>query len=281
METENMIKILILDSQTDSRLQCQSVLKNFGFRIVGSVGDAEAALEILALQAPHVVLFDVMLEQSDGLSFLRRAARLDLPHRVRYISLSALSTVTVIRNLVANGTDYCMVKPVDYEILRERILQLYAEENAPVSSGEPGKIFTLPVSAADLEKQVTSIILEVGIPAHVKGYQYVRRAILMAISDPDVINGVTKIIYPTIAKEFKTTPSRVERAIRHAIEVAWDRGDVEQLHSFFGYTVSSLFGYSVSGSRGKPTNSEFIAMIADRLRLENRPAPKEELTVRF
>lgn len=273
METENKIKILILDSQTDTRLQCQSILKNFGFRIVGSVADADAALEIMAMQSPHVVLFDVMLEQSDGLSFLRRAAQIEVPHKVHYISLSALSTVSVIRNLVACGVDYCMVKPVDYEILRERILQLYTEQHAPTPDASAGKVFTLPVSAADLEKQVTSIILEVGIPAHVKGYQYVRRAILMAIADPEVINGVTKVIYPTIAKEFKTTPSRVERAIRHAIEVAWDRGNVE--------TLTSLFGYSVSGTRGKPTNSEFIAMIADRLRLENRPAPQEELTIRY
>ena len=260
MDTENMIKILILDSQTEARLQCQNVLKNFGFRIVGSVGDADAALEILALQAPHIVLFDVMLEQSDGLSFLRRATRVELPHKVHFISLSALSTVSVIRNLVAAGTDYCMVKPVDYEILKERILQLYTEEHARIPSSDAGKVFSLPVSAADLEKQVTSIILEVGIPAHVKGYQYVRRAILMAISDPDVINGVTKIIYPTIAKEFKITASRVERAIRHAIEVAWDRGDVDTLNSYFGYTIQN--------NRGKPTNSEFIAMIADNMRLK-------------
>ena len=259
MDMENKIKILILDSQSDTRLQCQTVLKNFGFRIVGSVSDADAALEILALQAPHVVLFDVMLEQSDGFSFLNRATRVELPHRVRFVSLSALSSVSVIRNLVAGGADYCMVKPVDYEILRERILQLYGEDHGDGPS-EGGQIFPLPVPVADLEKQVTSIILEVGIPAHVKGYQYVRRAILMAISDPEVINGVTKIIYPTIAKEFKTTASRVERAIRHAIEVAWDRGNVE--------TLNSLFGYSVSGSRGKPTNSEFIAMIADKIRLQ-------------
>ena len=273
METENKIKILILDSQTETRLQCQNVLKNFGFRIVGSVGDADAALEIMAMQMPHVVLFDVMLEQSDGLSFLRRASQIELPHKVHYISLSALSTVSVIRNLVAAGADYCMVKPVDYEILKERILQLYTEEHTQKDGESGGKIFNLPVSAADLEKQVTSIILEVGIPAHVKGYQYVRRAILMAITDPDVINGVTKIIYPTIAKEFKTTSSRVERAIRHAIEVAWDRGNVE--------TLTSLFGYSVSGTRGKPTNSEFIAMIADRLRLENRPAPRNEMSIHY
>lgn len=273
METENKIKILILDSQTDARLQCQSVLKTFGFRIVGSVGDADAALEIMAMQAPHVVLFDVMLEQSDGLSFLRRASQIELPHKVHYISLSALSTVSVIRNLVAAGADYCMVKPVDYEILKERILQLYTEEHTQKDGESSGKVFNLPVNPADLEKQVTSIILEVGIPAHVKGYQYVRRAILMAITDPDVINGVTKIIYPTIAKEFKTTSSRVERAIRHAIEVAWDRGNVE--------TLISLFGYSVSGTRGKPTNSEFIAMIADRLRLENRPAPRSEMSIHY
>ena len=272
METENKIKVLILDSQTETRLQCQNVLKNFGFRIVGSVGDADAALEILALQTPHVVLFDVMLEKSDGLSFLRRAAQVELPHKVHYISISALSTVAVIRNLVACGVDYCMVKPVDYEILKERILQLYVEEHARRPEAQ-GKVFDLPVATADLEKQVTSIILEVGIPAHVKGYQYVRRAILMAITDPDVINGVTKIIYPTIAKEFKTTSSRVERAIRHAIEVAWDRGNVE--------TLTSLFGYSVSGTRGKPTNSEFIAMIADRLRLENRPTAHNEVTLYY
>ena len=260
METENKIKILILDSLTDTRLQCQNVLKSYGFRIVGSVGDVDAALEILALQAPHVVLFDVMLEQSDGLSFLRRAAQIEVPHKVHYISLTALSTVSVIRNLVACGTDYCMVKPVDYDILKERILQLFTEEHTAIDAG--GEAASAVPDRGDLEKQVTSIILEVGIPAHVKGYQYVRRAILMAIEEPDVINGVTKIIYPTIAKEFKTTSSRVERAIRHAIEVAWDRGNVE--------TLTSLFGYSVSGARGKPTNSEFIAMIADRLRLENR-----------
>ncbi len=270
MENENKIKILILDSQADTRLQCQTILKNFGFRVVGSVADVEAALEILAVQEPHVVLFDAMLERADGLSFLRRATRMESSHKVHFICLSALSTVSVIRNLVAAGTDYCMVKPVDYEILKERILQLYTEENV---AEETGKVFPLPVSASDLEKQVTSIILEVGIPAHVKGYQYVRRAILMAIHDPDVINGVTKIIYPTIAKEFKTTPSRVERAIRHAIEVAWDRGNVE--------TLTSLFGYSVSGTRGKPTNSEFIAMIADRLRLENRPDPRNERNFRY
>ncbi len=271
MENENKIKVLILDSQGDTRLQCQNVLKTFGFRVVGSVGDAEAALEILAVQEPHVVLFDAMLERADGLSFLRRATRTEVSHKVRYICLSALSTVSVIRNLVAAGADYCMVKPVDYEILKERILQLYTEES--MAEEGTGKVFSLPVSASDLEKQVTSIILEVGIPAHVKGYQYVRRAILMAIHDPDVINGVTKIIYPTIAKEFKTTPSRVERAIRHAIEVAWDRGNVE--------TLTALFGYSVSGTRGKPTNSEFIAMIADRLRLENRPDPRNERNFRY
>ena len=154
---------------------------------------------------------------------------------------------------------------------KERILQLFTEEHTAIDAG--GEAASAVPDRGDLEKQVTSIILEVGIPAHVKGYQYVRRAILMAITDPEVINGVTKIIYPTIAKEFKTTPSRVERAIRHAIEVAWDRGNVE--------TLTSLFGYSVSGTRGKPTNSEFIAMIADRLRLENRPTPRNEVTIHY
>ena len=262
MNIENTIKILILDSQTDTRLACQSMLKNSGFSVIGSVGDAESALEILGMQQPDVVLFDVMLEKSDGFSFLHRAKQTPNGAKARFISISALSTVSVIRNLVSAGVDYCMVKPADGEILRDRILQMCRN---PLPRSRTGNIHALPNDPADLEKQVTGVILEVGIPAHVKGYQYVRRAILMAIDDPDVINGVTKIIYPTIAKEFHTTASRVERAIRHAIEVAWDRGNVE--------TLTSLFGYSVSGSRGKPTNSEFIAMIADRLRLNNRNEP--------
>lgn len=263
MNTENKIKILLLDSQTDSRMACQAQLKNSGFSVIGSVSDAETALEILAVQQPDVVLFDVMLEKSDGFSFLHRARQMPNAGNTHFISVSALSTVSVIRNLVSAGVDYCMVKPVDGDVLRDRIIQVCSE---PIPEARNRNIHVLPTDPSDMEKQVTGVILEVGIPAHVKGYQYVRRAILMAIDDPDVINGVTKIIYPTIAKEFHTTASRVERAIRHAIEVAWDRGNVE--------TLTSLFGYSVSGSRGKPTNSEFIAMIADRLRLANRAPEK-------
>jgi len=137
----------------------------------------------------------------------------------------------------------------------------------PEPTPEPRQVYI----EDDLEKQVTESILEIGIPAHVKGYHYVRSAIMLAVTDPEAINAVTKIIYPTVAKQYKTSPSRVERAIRHAIEVAWDRGDVDVLNS--------IFGYSISSSRGKPTNSEFIAMIADRLRLRNKKRDIRRMTV--
>lgn len=154
------------------------------------------------------------------------------------------------------GADYCILKPVNYTALAERIRRLMLKreiiETKRSSTGE---------SDAKLETQVTKIIHQIGVPAHIKGYQYLRTAILMTINDNDIINSVTKILYPSVAKQYKTTSSRVERAIRHAIEVAWDRGDVDTLNSYFGYTIQT--------SRGKPTNSEFIAMIADNLRLAN------------
>ena len=151
------------------------------------------------------------------------------------------------------GADLCLLKPIEDEALVSHIDSIVKIKDRLVESGG-----ALP----DLEAQVTKIIHQIGVPAHIKGYQYLRTAILMTIDDTDVINSVTKILYPTVAKKYQTTTSRVERAIRHAIEVAWDRGDVDTLNSYFGYTIQN--------SRGKPTNSEFIAMIADNLRLKHK-----------
>ncbi len=265
------IKILIVDSQTEFRIGCQQAMTDFGFQVVGCAADETSALELLATKKPDVVLFDVMLEPSDGIAFLTKAVQDAAYPPAHFISVSALTTNAVIRTLVSLGVEYCMIKPVDYHILKERILQVLSQcpipsaaEFSEKSEKPQGKV--IPMVGCDMEKQVTELILEIGIPAHVKGYQYVRSAILLTIEDPDVINAVTKVIYPTIARLYGTTSSRVERAIRHAIEVAWDRGNVETLHR--------LFGYSVSVSRGKPTNSEFIAMIADKLRLANRKERK-------
>ena len=181
----------------------------------------------------------------------------------------------MIKEVMRLGASYYLVKPVNYAILSERIRQIFSvperKEIFSVSQPVSGEEERHVLEEDDLEKQVTEAILEIGIPAHVKGYHYVRCAIMLAVTDPEAINAVTKIIYPSVAKQFKTSSSRVERAIRHAIEVAWDRGDVDVLNS--------IFGYSISSSRGKPTNSEFIAMIADRLRLRNKKKDIRKMTV--
>lgn len=169
----------------------------------------------------------------------------------------------MLSELTQSGADYIMMKPIDYKSLAERISNLCASKriispNNAQRSQPVSEVF----AGSDLETQVTKVIHQIGVPAHIKGYQYLRTAILMTIEDSDIINSVTKILYPTVAKKYATTSSRVERAIRHAIEVAWDRGDVETLNSYFGFTIQN--------NRGKPTNSEFIAMIADNLRLSNK-----------
>ena len=150
-----------------------------------------------------------------------------------------------------------MLKPVDYQSLSARIMRVMARKKNARTSSHPA-----PGLGNDIESQVTKVIHQIGVPAHIKGYQYLRTAIIMTVNDGDIINSVTKILYPSVARQYQTTSSRVERAIRHAIEVAWDRGDVDTLNSYFGYTIQN--------SRGKPTNSEFIAMIADNLRLSNK-----------
>jgi two-component system response regulator (stage 0 sporulation protein A) len=159
------------------------------------------------------------------------------------------------------GASYCMQKPFEYNVLQDRIMRIYRNRQNTYKSqfGDDHKYMMEP---KDLEEQVTSIIHKIGVPAHIKGYQYLRTAIMMTVEDCDLINSVTKILYPTVAKRYQTTASRVERAIRHAIEVAWDRGDLDTLNAYFGYTIQN--------DRGKPTNSEFIAMISDNLRLKNK-----------
>ena len=170
------------------------------------------------------------------------------------ILVSMVSSPSTFMEATAAGADLCMLKPLDYNCLCEHIESLTS--HARNNSSSHGQV------PNDMEAQVTKIIHQIGVPAHIKGYQYLRTAILMTIEDNDMINSVTKVLYPSVAKKYSTTTSRVERAIRHAIEVAWDRGDLDTLNSFFGYTVQN--------SRGKPTNSEFIAMIADNLRLKYR-----------
>ena len=246
-----------------------------GVDVVLTTSDPKNALDAIEATSPDVVLFDLIMVGLDGIAFLEQAGKMPFAHRPRFIATSTAVNEMMIKEVMRLGASYFLVKPINYSILTERIHQICSvperKEIFSVSQPEPTPEPRQVYIEDDLEKQVTESILEIGIPAHVKGYHYVRSAIMLAVTDPEAINAVTKIIYPTVAKQYKTSPSRVERAIRHAIEVAWDRGDVDVLNS--------IFGYSISSSRGKPTNSEFIAMIADRLRLRNKKRDIRRMTV--
>lgn len=256
--------VLILDDNSDFRKMAADMLSMKGFSVIACTADPNEALKLIENFTPNVVLFDIVLSKIDGIAFLKAAIGNDPNNHTKFIAVSSIASDSIIKEVMQMGASYYMMKPLDFDILAERIWQVCDDtrrrEPAPVKA-EPQKS-PIPNMFDDLESQVTSIILEVGIPAHVKGYHYVRAAIILAVKSPESINAVTKIIYPTIAKQYGTSSSRVERAIRHAIEVAWDRGNVD--------TLTAIFGYSVNSNRGKPTNSEFIAMIADRIRINNR-----------
>ena len=242
---ENNPKILLADSSEEFRLLLRRTLEETGeFRVVGETGDGEEAWALIQQTRPDVVVMDVILPGLDGISLLQR-----MPKTVKTIVLSAFCSQNMVQEVMQLGAWYFIPKPAHVESLLERIREAVVPEETTVVR-------------PSLEAEVTAIIHEVGIPAHIKGYQYVREAIILTVQDMEMINAVTKMLYPEVARRFHTTPSRVERAIRHAIEVAWDRGDVDTLNSYFGYTIHNL--------RGKPTNSEFIAMIADKMRLDKR-----------
>lgn len=226
-----------------------------GLELAAETGDGQETVRLAKELSPDIVVMDFVLARMDGLEVLSELAA--LPGRPRVLVLSSFARGNMAELAAAHGADYYMMKPCKLSAVMERIRQLAGQ---PQSGGEePGH---LSGESQNLESTVTSIIHEIGVPAHIKGYQYLREAIIIAVGDMDVINAVTKILYPEVAKRFGTTASRVERAIRHAIEVAWDRGDVDTLNSYFGYTIHNL--------RGKPTNSEFIAMISDKIRLDKK-----------
>lgn len=250
-------KVLIADASDEFRAILAEALRGENdFEIVGETGDGADAIRMIQELSPDVVVMDLVLGHMDGLDVL---GALPVPHP-SVLVLSSFARGYVADQVAAKGGSYYMMKPCRINSVMERIRllasQRWSEDISPAASAAPTP------RRQSLETLVTSIIHEIGVPAHIKGYQYLREAIIMTVEDMDVINAVTKILYPEVAKKFGTTASRVERAIRHAIEVAWDRGDLETLQKYFGYTVSN--------SKGKPTNSEFIAMIADRLVLQRK-----------
>ncbi len=224
------------------------------FAVAGIAGDGEQAMQLLEERRPEILVLDLMLPKRDGLSILKALASWE--RRPAVVATSGFITDYVASAAAGLGVAYLILKPCDMEALVDRLDELRGDRQ--------NLALRKPATQQSIEALVTGIIHEIGVPAHIKGYQYLREAIIIAVNDMDVINAITKVLYPRVAKAFQTTPSRVERAIRHAIEVAWDRGDLDTLQRFFGYTVSN--------TKGKPTNSEFIALIADRLQLQLKGA---------
>ena len=263
---ETTTRILIADSNREFCKQLTELISaETGMEIVGSASDGQEALAMAAQLHPDLLLTDLVLPKLDGMELLRRLTETGVKCHV--IVLSGFINSKVISDCSELGADYFIPKPCDVPALLGRIRQLCGTNTGErrVYEGVDCRAATQSArEAAGLEAVVTDIIHEIGVPAHIKGYQYLREAIILTINDMEMINAVTKVLYPEVARKFNTTPSRVERAIRHAIEVAWDRGDIEVLQKFFGYTVSNI--------KGKPINSEFIAMIADCLSLRRKQA---------
>jgi len=240
--------VVIADASVEFRQMLSDLLEEEeDLELLGQTGDGEELLELVAATRPAVVVMDLLLTGADGLEVLERMGE----DRPKVVVLSAFSNTALAEEVSAKGAAYCMLKPCRPSSLIERVRRLADDVER---EGQE------KASDRALERRVTAILHEIGVPAHIKGYQYLREGIALVVNDMDTINAVTKVLYPGIAKKFGTTASRVERAIRHAIEVAWDRGDLDTLQKYFGFTVSN--------AKGKPTNSEFIAMIADRIALE-------------
>lgn len=250
---EKKIKVIIADDTTEFGHNCANVLNKYGMNATLCQKDGLVLLEKIKTENPDVVLADIFMPNLDVIGLLNNISKME--NKPLVMVMSSFDNPRLESETISAGATYFFLKPFDFSVLAERIIQLAGWNNERKNFSEKN----LSVSDSDLELMITDIIHQIGVPAHIKGYHYLREAILMSVKNTEAINSVTKMLYPSVAKKHKTTSSRVERAIRHAIEVAWDRGDVDVLNSYFGFTINN--------GRGKPTNSEFIAMISDKLRL--------------
>lgn len=245
-------KVLIGDDTLNFGMICKDMLAKRNFDVILTPKDGITVYDAIKTQAPDIVIIDNNMSHIDALGVLKSF----LPSAINppyFIVVSSYDNASHEKELIDSGASLFLLKPVDFSFLADKVSLLAKQmENLGVNRTS--------TNVQDLEVLVTEVIHQIGVPAHIKGYHYLRESIILSVQDSEMINSVTKLLYPTVAKRYKTTSSRVERAIRHAIEVAWDRGDVDILNSYFGYTIHT--------GRGKPTNSEFIAMIADRLRLQ-------------
>ena len=270
---DEKIKVLVADDNNDFTTTLSKYLeKEENMEIIGIAKDGNEAYKMVLELKPDILLLDIIMPHLDGLGVLEKLADTEMKKRPLSIILSAVGQDKITQKAITLGAQYYIVKPFDINVLVKRMKELKNYQPTQFRNYIAREIKNQYIDIApekkkdqeNLEALVTNVIHEVGVPAHIKGYQYLREAIMMVVNDIDVINQITKSLYPQIAKKYSTTPSRVERAIRHAIEVAWGRGQAE--------VVENIFGYTVSAAKGKPTNSEFIAMIADKLRLELKTA---------
>lgn len=262
---EQKISVLIADDNKEFAGMVESYLKTDpALDVIGCAYDGAETLEMVKLCQPNVLLLDLVMPNVDGLGVLERLRHMQQAPAVIVVSSAAKESIA--HQCLSLNAKYFIAKPVDLEGLLQRV-KMFSGSSADTELMKGGKTIYSDEGehkSVDMESLVTDIIHQIGIPAHIKGYQYLRYAIMKVVDNLEMINSITKELYPNVAEEFRTTPSRVERAIRHAIEVAWDRGDTDVLNSFFGYTIAN--------TKGKPTNSEFIAMIADKLRLQMKNA---------
>ncbi len=276
---KDKITVLIADDNAEFANNLAGYVERGGMEVIGMAKDGNEAFDMVSNVQPDILLLDVIMPHLDGIGVLEKIFSSNMAKRPICIMLSAVGQDKITQRALEIGAEYYIVKPFDINLLVKRMIDLKEHKpiqfkNTTLSSEDiqlrqikPQYVQISPdakKSEDGLEALVTNMIHEVGVPAHIKGYQYLREAIMIVVNDIDIINQITKQLYPEIAEKFGTTPSRVERAIRHAIEVAWGRGKAD--------AVESIFGYTVSAAKGKPTNSEFIAMIADKLRLELKSA---------
>ncbi len=249
------IKVIIAEENLELRnLMTERISAERDFEVSFCSNDGSAVISEIKATNPDVLVVNTLLTEVDGFGVVAALDGLNLKKRPIVFMISPFATEQLMEEAAELGVTYFMIKPFRIETLIDR-LRMFAGENVISRRAD------LPAASQEsIELMVTSILHEIGVPAHIKGYQYLRESIILAVNNIDIINSITKVLYPSVAKKYETTPSRVERAIRHAIETAWNRGDIDTLNKFFGYTVSN--------TKGKPTNSEFIAMISDKLTLE-------------
>jgi two-component system response regulator (stage 0 sporulation protein A) len=265
------IEVFLADDNREfTNLLSEYIQEQDDMTVIGVAYNGEEVIRQLeeTRRVPDVMILDIIMPHLDGLGVLEKLREMNLAQMPKIIMLTAFGQENITQRAVQLGASYYILKPFDMDVLANRIRQLAGSSTpssitSSISSGSSHRSNIVPIGKPkNLDANITSIIHEIGVPAHIKGYQYLREAITIVYNNIEILGAITKTLYPAIAEKFKTTPSRVERAIRHAIEVAWTRGNID--------SISHLFGYTINIAKSKPTNSEFIAMVADKLRIEHK-----------